>query len=408
MKPSIWLSASLLLPALGLLSGCDDAPLNEAQKMLPKVTVAHVVQEQISDWKEFSGRLEAPQTVALRPRVSGYIDSVNFAEGEYVEAGTPLFFIDDREFRAEVNRLRASLDEAISATQLAKSEYDRAKRLAAQSAIAKETLENRQAQLQQAQAGERGVRAALELATLQRGYTRVVAPISGRVSRAQVTPGNYVSAGNTTLTSIVSTDKVYAYFDADEQSYLAYLRNVRNEDGQNTPVLMALANEETFAHKGEVDFLDNQINPTTGTIRARAVFANTDNTFVPGLFARIRLSGSDSYQGVLIDDKAIGTDLSNKFVLVLNDQGVVDYRPVTLGQKMAGLRVITSGLQGNETIVVNGMQRVRPGTEVDADKVAMASDEALAKLAAMQQLMESNVAPELASNQPMKAISGGR
>jgi len=315
------LTTLFTLVSVAALYACDSGqtPTSPASAPLPEVSIAQVVQEKISDWTEFNGRLEAPQTVALRPRVSGYIESVLFEEGALVKAGDPLFFIDDRAVRAEVRRLQAELKQAQSASELAASEYQRAQKLVQQDAISKEQLDVRRSTATQSQARVNAVRSALKLATLQRSFTRVEAPISGRVSRANITRGNYVFAGETMLTTIVSTDEIYAWFDADEQTYLDHLQpNRRQKSAANAAVFMALANENTYPHEGSIDFLDNQLNPATGTIRARAVFSNEDGALVPGLYARIRLSGAGSYKGVLIDDRAIGTDLNNKFVYVVN------------------------------------------------------------------------------------------
>jgi len=387
------LTTLFTLVSVAALYACDSGqtPTSPVSAPLPEVSIAQVVQEKISDWTEFNGRLEAPQTVALRPRVSGYIESVLFEEGALVKAGDPLFFIDDRAVRAEVRRLQAELKQAQSASELAASEYQRAQKLVQQDAISKEQLDVRRSTATQSQARVNAVRSALKLATLQRSFTRVEAPISGRVSRANITRGNYVFAGETMLTTIVSTDEIYAWFDADEQTYLDHLQpNRRQESAANAAVFMALANENTYPHEGSIDFLDNQLNPATGTIRARAVFSNEDGALVPGLYARIRLSGAGSYKGVLIDDRAIGTDLNNKFVYVVNAKQQVEYRPVHLGDRMAGLRVIKSGLYGNEQIVVSGLQRVRPGDEVKPTLVPMTKSENLEALQAMQQKVDEH------------------
>lgn len=333
------------------------------------------------------------ESVQLRPRVSGYIATVNFVEGALVKAGEPLFTIDDRAFKAELNRAQAQLSAANSDLSLARSNYQRAQHLALEQAISREIVDNRKASFLQAQANVKAAKAELDLAELNVEYTQVTAPIDGRVSRALTTQGNYVSAGRDVLTSIVSIDKTYAYFDADEQTYLKYVeldrQGTRVSSRQTkTPVYMALVADDDYSHQGYIDFVDNQVDPATGTIRGRAVFDNTNQQFIPGLFARIRLVGSASYQGILIDNKAIGTDLSNKFVLVLDEQNVVQYRPVILGEKIAGLRIIKSGLSPTDTIVVNGLQRVRPGTRVVPQRVAMTSEKTLAALRAMQKRVD--------------------
>ncbi|GGD60299.1 efflux RND transporter periplasmic adaptor subunit [Lacimicrobium alkaliphilum] len=388
------LQIGILLGSLILLVACGSDHQTEQQQMpAPQVSVASVVSERITEWDEFTGRLEAPQTVELRPRVSGYIDLVAFEEGALVEAGQPLFLIDNKPFKAEVRRLQAQLEQAQSQLSLAETEYQRAQKLSGQAAISQEVLDTRRAQLQQAEARIRSVSAALDVARLNRGYTRVTAPISGRVSRALITQGNYVSAGQSLLTTIVSTKKIYAYFDADEQTYLNYLKLA--EEGSRPairdaafPVYVGLANDTEYPHAGKLDFMDNQVNPATGTIRARAVLNNQEGRLLPGLFARIKMTGSASYNGILVDDRAIGTDLNNKFVLVLDESDKVQYRAVELGEKIAGLRIIRSGLSATDKIVVNGLQRVRPGSPVRPEFVNMTNDETLDKLQAMQQKLD--------------------
>ena len=239
------------------------------------------------------------------------------------------------------------------------------------------------------------MQAALTRAQLDVQYTKVTAPIDGRVSYAMVTEGNFVNAGQSELTSVVSTDAMYAYFDLDEQTYLKYDRlasagkrvDARDTNADN-PVYMGLANDTGYPHIGHIDFVDNRINQQTGTIRIRARFTNQDNSLIPGLFARVKLIGSDTYEGILIDNKAIGTDLNNKFVLVVNAENTLEYRPVTLGETINGLRIVTQGLAPEDVIVVNGLQRVRPAMQIKPNPVAMASDETLAALHAEQQTLD--------------------
>lgn len=389
MKLSKALTVLALTSVLAALSGCGEPTQAAPQQQAPVVSVATVVQQRLTEWDEFTGRIQAPQTVELRPLVSGYLDMVAFEEGAMVEAGDPLFFIDNRPFKAEVKRLQADLLDATSQLELAEREYVRAQDLVSNKAISEELLDNRRATQQQAKAHVDSVKAALELAKLNLSYTRVVAPISGRVSNALITKGNYVNAGESVLTTLVSTNEVYAYFDADEQTYLKYATLARegerpsSRDTRN-PVYMGLASENDFPHQGVIDFVDNRVNESTGTIRGRAVFNNEDGLLIPGLFARIKLVGSASYEGILISDKAIGTDLSNKFVLVLDENDVVQYRAVELGERLGGLRIIKSGLNAGESIVVNGLQRVRPGTPVKVQRVDMAAQEVVARLRAQQ------------------------
>jgi multidrug efflux system membrane fusion protein len=361
----------------------------------PEITVATVIHERITEWDEFTGRLQAPQTVSLVPRVSGYIEKVLFQEGALVKKGDVLFLIDSQPFDTEVKRLKADLINAKAAAQLASHDYDRAKKLGKQRAISNEAVDNRRAQQQQTAAQVASVQAALTRAQLDVQYTKVTAPIDGRVSYAMVTEGNFVNAGQSELTSVVSTDAMYAYFDLDEQTYLKYDRlasagkrvDARDTNADN-PVYMGLANDTGYPHIGHIDFVDNRINQQTGTIRIRARFTNQDNSLIPGLFARVKLIGSDTYEGILIDNKAIGTDLNNKFVLVVNAENTLEYRPVTLGETINGLRIVTQGLAPEDVIVVNGLQRVRPAMQIKPNPVAMANDETLAALHAEQQTLD--------------------
>ena len=382
--------AALVLAACGNPEAADQAQAQAA----PLVSVAQVVYERVTEWDEFTGRLQAPQTVNLVPRVSGYIEQIHFSEGALVQKGDLLVQIDPRPFAAEVARLKAELQSAKSASVLADAEYSRAEKLSSQRAISAEVLDSRLARKQQTAATVASVSAALQRAELDLSYTSIRAPISGRVSYAQVTAGNYVNAGQSQLTSLVSTDKMYAYFDVDEQTYLKYARLAQDgkradtRDEAANPVYMALASEAGFNHIGHVDFVDNRIDAQTGTIRVRASFANTENDLLPGLFARIRLVGSDSYDGVLIDEKAVGTDLNNKFVLVVNASNQLEYRAITLGEKVNGLRIVTDGLAATDKIVVNGLQRVRPNMQIEPKLVEMASSEQLVKLRSEQQQLD--------------------
>ena len=382
--------AALVLAACGNPEAADQAQAQAA----PLVSVAQVVYERVTEWDEFTGRLQAPQTVKLVPRVSGYIEQIHFSEGALVQKGDLLVQIDPRPFAAEVARLKAELQSAKSASVLADAEYSRAEKLSSQRAISAEVLDSRLARKQQTAATVASVSAALQRAELDLSYTSIRAPISGRVSYAQVTAGNYVNAGQSQLTSLVSTEKMYAYFDVDEQTYLKYARLAQDgkradtRDEAANPVYMALASEAGFNHIGHVDFVDNRIDAQTGTIRIRASFANTENDLLPGLFARIRLVGSDSYDGVLIDEKAVGTDLNNKFVLVVNASNQLEYRAITLGEKVNGLRIVTDGLAATDKIVVNGLQRVRPNMQIEPKLVEMASSEQLVKLRSEQQQLD--------------------
>lgn len=391
---SIQSSLLVSLTAL-LLVACGQAPAQQqaGAPVAPEVSVANVIHERITEWDQFTGRLQAPEKVTLVPRVSGYIESVNFKEGALVSKGDVLFTIDSNVFKAEVERLQAELTSAQSANQLAQNDFERANKLFSQQAVSEELIDTRRSNMHQTAAAVASVKAALTSAKLNLEYTQVTAPITGRVSYANETAGNFVTAGQTQLTSLVSIENMYAYFDIDEQTYLKYAslsgENKRQDprSGNNT-VLMALANETEFTYQGVIDFVDNSVNQQTGTIRVRATFANTDNMLMPGLFARINIAGSASYQGILIDDKAIFTDLSNKYVLVVNDENTLEYRSITLGEKIHGLRIVTNGLQPDETIVVNSLQKVRPSATITPKLTEMAESSQIEALHQAQLLFD--------------------
>ncbi|MBB1322468.1 MULTISPECIES: efflux RND transporter periplasmic adaptor subunit [Shewanella] len=396
---SIKITLLVSLTAL-LLVACGEQPAQQANTpAAPKVDVANVLYERITEWDQFTGRLQAPEKVTLVPRVSGYIESINFKEGALVQKGDVLFTIDSRVFTAEYERLKAELTSAISANQLAENDYERANKLFHQKAVSEELIDTRRSNMHQTAAAVASVKAALTSAQLNVEYTQVTAPITGRVSYANETAGNYVTAGQTHLTSLVSTSHMYAYFDIDEQTYLKYaalsFENKRqNPRLGNNAVVMALANETSFNHQGVIDFVDNTVDQQTGTIRVRANFANQENQLLPGLFARISIAGSESYDSILIDDKAIFTDLNNKFVLVVNDKNTLEYRSVSLGEKLHGLRIITAGLSPNDTIVVNSLQKVRPNVTIEPNLTDMADSEKLEALHQAQRLLD---------NQPLTA-----
>jgi len=353
-----------------LAAGCSQTAAQQGPPPPPQVTVASVIERDVTEWDEFTGRLQAVDSVEVRPRVSGLVSAVRFDEGAIVRRGDPLFQIDPRPFQAEVDRLRAELNRAQATNQRAASELQTAERLRAENAIAKEEHDRRAAFAQESTAQTAAVEAALRAAELNLEFTQVTSPINGRVGRAIVTEGNLVSSGPgeaTLLTTVVSLDPVYAYFDADEQIFLKYSASghgARGRSGSEMPIRMALANDEGFPRVGRMDFLDNQLDGATGTIRARAVFRNGDGQLTPGLFVRLRLAGTKSYRGVLIQDRAVGTDLSKKFVYVVGPKNDVQYRTVTLGPIVDGLRVVRSGLEAGESVIVNGLQRVRPGAQV--------------------------------------------
>jgi membrane fusion protein, multidrug efflux system len=366
------------LTATVAATACTRVQTAAAAPALPQITAAPAVARQVTEWDEFTGRLEPVQAVGVRPRVSGLISNVSFEEGSLVRQGQVLFQLDDRPFVAQVERLRAELAQAGAARDRAASEMRRADRLATDNAMSLEERERRAGAATEAIAHVDAVAAALRAAELDLEFTKVVSPIDGRVSRALVTRGNLVSGGQgeaTLLTTVVSVDPIYASFDADEQTFLRYGDRVRTHGkgaGQSDlPIQMALADEQTFPHEGTLQFLDNQLDPSTGTIRGRAVFRNTERRLTPGLFVRLRLPGTLSYAGVLVEDRAVGTDLDRRFVLVVRNDKTIESRTVTLGPLIERLRVVRQGLAAGELVVVNGLQRVRPGAQANATVVAM-------------------------------------
>ena len=391
----------LAILAVVVMSACGKSPEQAAAMPPAKVSVAKVLEQPVNEWDEFTGRLEAPETVQIRPRVSGQIDQVAFTEGALVKKGDLLFQIDPRPFQAEVRRLEAQLAQTKAAATRSENEAQRGERLRQSNAISAELADSRTTAAQEARAAMAGIQAQLDLAKLNLSFTRVTSPISGRVSRAEITAGNLVTADTTALTSVVSTDKVYAYFDADERVFLKYTELAREgRRGATTPVYLGLSNETGNPHLGQMNFVDNQVNPATGTIRGRAVFDNSKGEYTPGLYARLKLVGSGTYSAVLINDEAVGTDLGKKFVLVVDGDNKSIYRAVELGPKIEGLRIVRNGLHKDDTIVVKGLQRVRPGSPVTPEMIPMATEQTLAALALQRQALEASNLP------PVKPANG--
>jgi RND family efflux transporter MFP subunit len=378
----IVLSSSAAAFALIVFSGCNSGGAQTLAPSAPQVTVAPVQQEEVVEWSEFTGRTEAVEMVEVRPRVSGHIQEVRFQSGGLVKKGEVLFVIDPRWHEAELARREAEYDQAKVRLANAEREAGRTEQLLDKKAISTEEAESRQSKFFEAKAALLAAEAARNTAKLDLEFTQIRSPIDGRVSRALVTAGNYVSgvAGMTTLmTTIVSVDPIYVYADVDENSLLKFNALSRtkslasNGDGK-IPVEFELADEEGFPHRGHIESFDNQLNPQTGSILLRAIFSNPDGRILPGLFARIRIPASEKHPVLLIDERAIGTDQAQKFVLTLSATNTVEYRPITLGPTLNGKRIVRAGLQSGEQIVVNGLQRVRPGMPVVAQSDGTGGD----------------------------------
>jgi RND family efflux transporter MFP subunit len=338
----------------------------------PTVGVAKPLAKAVTDWDEYTGRLEAVETVEVRARVSGYLQSVNFKDGAIVKKGDLLFVIDPRPYQAVLNQAKAELTRNKVRLDLARNNVERGERLFKSRAISAEELDTRTQEQRQAVAAIEAAKAAVDAAELNVEFTRVTSPIKGRVSREFVTVGNLVSGGSessTLLTTIVSLDPIYVYFTGDERAYLRYTRLARSgtrpssREAEN-PVRLQLADEKDSEHEGHMDFVDNRVDRATGTVQGRALFPNPDLLLIPGLFAKVRLLGEGPYQALLIPDEAIGTDQSQKFVFVLDDKNVARRQTIVPGRTEGRLRIIREGLKGDERIVVDGLQRVRAGSPV--------------------------------------------
>jgi RND family efflux transporter MFP subunit len=364
----------ILFSGLTLLStGCKRQEAPSAPP--PKVTVSQPLVRELIEWDEYTGRLEAVDSVEVRARVNGYLQSIHFQDGQIVKKGDLLFVIDPRPYQAEMDQAQAELKLAKARLQLAHDNLARAKKLLSARAISEEEADTRASDERVAQATVEQSEAFVEAAKLNVEYTQVTAPISGRISRKLVTEGNLINGGTggTLLTTIVSLDPIYCYAEADEQSYLKYTRLAQEGKRPSSrqvrnPAYLALADETGFPHKGYVDFVDNQLDPSTGTIRGRGIFPNPDLTLTPGLFARIRIPGSGKYEAILIPDEAIGSDQSERFISIVNNQNTTERRKVVLGPIVNGLRIIREGVNPGDWVIVKGMQRARPGVKVDPQR----------------------------------------
>jgi RND family efflux transporter MFP subunit len=356
----------------------------------PKVTVAEPIQREVVEWDEYTGRTEAVASVEVRARVGGYLDAVHFQDGTLVKKGDLLFTIDPRPYQATLDHAEAELERAKTDLELATSEWKRVEHVGSNGAVSVEEIEQRRTKQAMANAAVRGAEAAVASARLDFEYTQITAPIDGRIGRKLISEGNVINAGpmnGTLLTTIVSVDPMYCYIDANEQAVLKYIHLARTGErtsarDQNIPARFALADEKDFPHAGIVDFVDNRIDATTGTMRARVVFANPDGRMVPGLFLRVQIPGSGKYQALLVDDQAINADLNQRYVLTVGDKNLVQYVPVELGPIVDGLRVVRSGLQPGAKVIVNGLMRSRPGMPVQPEATSMDPRERAAQQAA--------------------------
>ena len=373
--------AAALFAALS--AGCDQGQPSAKQQQAalpPTVSVSQPVQREIVEWDEYTGRFDATQTVEIRARVSGYLNEVRFKDGQEVRQGDLLFVIDPRPFERALEQSRAELFAANTKVENANLDVARGQPLIERKIISDKTFDDRMSLLRDAQAAVKVAEAKVKSTELDLSFSTIAAPISGRIGRTIVTAGNWVSAGSvsgaTLLTTIVSQDPIYIYFDVNENNFIKYKRLAERgvtagAADVGAPVEVALPDERGFPHKGRLDFLDNRLDQGTGTLRARAVIANKAGLFLPGLFARARVTGTPAYTALLLPDEAIGTDQTNKYVLVVGGDGTVERRNVRLGPLVEGLRVVREGVAGADWVVTRGLQRARPGGKVEPKRVAI-------------------------------------
>ena len=392
------LSPYALSGLLLLMTACTQQQPPAAPPPPPKVTVSQPMNREVVEWEEYTGRLEAMESVEVRARVNGYLQSIHFKNGTTVKQGDLLFVIDPRPYQAELERAKAEV--ALANVRLERTGKDlaRAQMLVRSRAVSEEEVDTRVSDQRQAQETVQAARATVNAAQLNVEFTQVRAPISGRISRNLVSVGNLINGGttqSTLLTTIVSLDPIYCYFEADERSYLRGIRQLRNGDRTNSraskqPVYVALADEENFPHQGSIDFLDNRLDQNTGTITARAVLPNPDLLLVPGLFARVRIPAGDKYKALMLPPEAVGSDLSQQFVFVVDAQNLVQYRKVTPGPIIDGWRVIRDGIQPDDWVIVKGVQRAKTGAKVDPIKQDSAGSQPSPPAAPERTVQKSN------------------
>ena len=384
---ALTLPLAALFAATTLLSACSSDEQGGAgaapQQQLQPIDVATVVTANVIDWSNFTTRLQAPQTVELRPRVSGVIESIEFTEGARVNKGDLLVKLDPRPFAAEVKRLKAQRDAAQAALKQAQLEERRSSSLRKNKAISAEEADARVFQAQQRRAELASVEAALEAARLNLEFTAIRSPLNGRVSNAFIQPGNTVNANASVLTNLVSTEQVHAYFDIDERTWNAQFAEVTADT--KLAVYLQLTGEDDYSHMGQLDFIDNRVDFNTGTLRVRATFPTDSHKLRPGSFARVRIAPHQQTSSILVPETAIGTDLKNRFVLTVDGENTLQYSPVTLGTRVGSLRVVKTGLKAGDRIAVNGPARVGPGMpiqprEVDVDTSALDKAQPLTRI----------------------------
>lgn len=380
---------------LAALAACSGAEGQQGPPPPPAVTVAAPLVQEVVDWDDYVGRFEAIQSVEVKPRVSGYLQGVHFRDGEYVRAGQLLFTIDPRPAQAQLDQARAQLARAQASLANARTELARSRTLAASQAASTEEVEGRQAAVRAGEAEVAAARAALRAQSLNLGFTRILAPISGRISQRQLDPGNAVTADQTVLTTIVSTDPLHFAFDGSEALLLRYQR--QNGGRVGSPVRIRLQDEATYARPGRLDFVDNAIDPAAGTIQARAVVPNPDGFLRPGMMGRLRLSATAPYRAMLVPDSAIVTDGMRRLVHVVDREGNVTGRPVVLGPLVGSLRVIRSGVSPSDQIVIDGVQRILPGQKVAPRRGRITPPAAIEPPAAAPQPVPASVATPVAA-----------
>lgn len=368
-SPVLW-GAAVLAASVGL-AGCEKAPAKVAALKPPVVIVSQPVNDYVADYEDFTGRTDAVFSVEIRARVSGFLDKVNFKDGDEVNEGALLFEIDNRPYKANLNRMEATLAQAEAHLKRLDADYRRVANLYSRGNASREEFDKSTGDRSEADAAVGVARADYELAKLNMTFTRITAPISGMLSRRLVDPGNLVQADTTPMTTIVSLDPLYVYFDVDERTLLRLRRLVRDKkipsrQEAQIPVLVALSDEATFAHKGIINFADNRVDAGTGTLRVRASIENPKpRVLSPGLFVRVRLPVGEPRKSIMIAEKALGTDQGQKYLYVVNDKNEAVKRPVIVGKLDAGMREISKGLSEGERVVVEGLQRIRNYQKVD-------------------------------------------